>query len=240
MSGAARAAPRAGRAGARTRSDGDGIRHGGAGSRRGEPQLHDYHELSHQFGDTHNAADLERLHELQDVLEHGDGWRVKSRVEATIARLGLPEDAVVGTLSGGLRKRVALARALVAEPEVLLLDEPTNHLDIAGIEWLEELLKGYFGSVLFVTHDRRFLDNVTTRIIELDRGRLASFPGIFADYHRRKEEMLDAEAPPKREIRQAAGAGGGVDTQGHRGTPHAQRGPGAAARSAAPRARCAP
>ena len=156
--------------------------------------LLEYHALSHDFGDTHNAADLERLQQLQHDLEHADGWRINSRIEAVIARLGLQEDAVVGQLSGGVRKRVALARALVAAPEVLLLDEPTNHLDITGIEWLEELLKGYSGGVLFVTHDRRFLDNVATRTVELDRGQLASFDGGFAEYQRRKEEMLHAEA----------------------------------------------
>lgn len=159
-------------------------------------QLHDYHELSRQLSG--NAASdpalLERLHELQELLEHGDGWRGKSRVEAAIARLGLDPEAAVGTLSGGLKKRVALGRALVAEPALLLLDEPTNHLDIAGIEWLEQLLLDFKGSVLFVTHDRSFLDNVTTRVIELDRGKLASFPGSFAAYRRRKDEMLEAEA----------------------------------------------
>lgn len=158
-------------------------------------QLHDFHELSGQLSG--NAASdpalLERLHELQELLEHGDGWRGKSRVEAAIARLGLDPEATVGTLSGGLKKRVALGRALVAEPALLLLDEPTNHLDIAGIEWLEQLLLDFKGSVLFVTHDRSFLDNVTTRVIELDRCKLASFPGSFAAYRRRKDEMLDAE-----------------------------------------------
>jgi ATP-binding cassette subfamily F protein uup len=133
------------------------------------------------------------MQELQTEFEHNDGWTANSRVETTIAKLGLDPDAKVGTLSGGLKKRVALGRALVTEPELLLLDEPTNHLDVAGIEWLEELLVGFGGSVLFVTHDRRFLDNVTTRVIELDRGRLASFPGSYAEYQRRKDELLNAE-----------------------------------------------
>ena len=158
--------------------------------------LHEYHQLSHQLADDSgdHAALLERMQELQTEFEHNDGWSANSRVEATLARLGLDAEARVGTLSGGLKKRVALGRALVTEPALLLLDEPTNHLDVAGIEWLEELLVNFGGSVLFVTHDRRFLDNVTTRVIELDRGRLASFPGNYAQYQRRKEELLNAEA----------------------------------------------
>ncbi|HYK14362.1 MAG TPA: ATP-binding cassette domain-containing protein [Burkholderiales bacterium] len=158
--------------------------------------LHEYHELSHQLADEHgdHAALLERMQELQTEFEHNDGWSANSRVETTLAKLGLDADVKVGILSGGLKKRVALGRALVTEPELLLLDEPTNHLDVAGIEWLEELLSDFAGSVLFVTHDRRFLDNVTTRVIELDRGRLASFPGSYAEYQRRKDELLNAEA----------------------------------------------
>ena len=158
--------------------------------------LHEYHELTHQLAD--ETADhvvlLERMHELQTAFEHNDGWSANSRIETTIDRLGLDADARVGTLSGGLKKRVALGRALVTDPDLLLLDEPTNHLDVSGIEWLEELLINFTGSVLFVTHDRRFLDNVTTRVVELDRGRLASFPGNYAQYQRRKEELLSAEA----------------------------------------------
>ena len=156
--------------------------------------LIEYHKLTHGLTPTTTPAELDRMYELQHDLDHGDGWRINSRVEALIDRLALPADAIVRELSGGYRKRVALAQALAIEPEVLLLDEPTNHLDIAAIEWLQGLLKDYAGAVLFVTHDRRFLDDVATRVIELDRGALSSFPGSYADYQRRKEEMLHAES----------------------------------------------
>ena len=131
---------------------------------------------------------------LQTALEAQNGWAVQSRIDTAIQRLELDPEALVGSLSGGVRKRVALAQALVAEPEVLILDEPTNHLDFASIEWLEGLLNNFRGSVLFVTHDRRFLDNVTTRIVELDRGKMASFPGNFTAYQKLKELMLADEA----------------------------------------------
>jgi ATP-binding cassette subfamily F protein uup len=156
--------------------------------------LIEYHKLTHGMTPTTTPAELDRMDELQHALDHGDGWRINSRVEALIDRLALPADAIVRELSGGYRKRVALAQALAIEPEVLLLDEPTNHLDIAAIEWLQGLLKEYAGAVLFVTHDRRFLDDVATRVIELDRGVLSSFPGSYADYQRRKDEMLHAES----------------------------------------------
>jgi ATP-binding cassette subfamily F protein uup len=156
--------------------------------------LTEYHRLAHGLGHAPDAADLERLQHVQHELEHADGWNLNSRVDALLQRFTLDADAKVGQLSGGLRKRVALAQALAAEPELLLLDEPTNHLDVGTIEWLETLLQDYGGCVLFVTHDRRFLDHVATRIIELDRGRLASFPGRYAEYLKRKDAMLQAEA----------------------------------------------
>ena len=154
-----------------------------------------YHEVAHQLAvqEGDQPSLLERLHQLQTQLEAGEGWQLHQRVEAVLSRLDLPQDDLIDALSGGMKKRVALARALVAEPDLLVLDEPTNHLDIASIQWLEDLLKSFPGAVLLITHDRRFLDNVATRIIELDRGRLASFPGSFGEYRRRKAEMLNAE-----------------------------------------------
>jgi ATP-binding cassette subfamily F protein uup len=167
---------------------------------RGLGPLHklitDYHHLSHQLGEL--DADYEKLLEemqpLQTALEAQNGWAVQARIETAIDKLELNADALIGSLSGGVRKRVALAQALVAEPEVLILDEPTNHLDFASIEWLEGLLTSFRGSVLLVTHDRKFLDNVVTRIVELDRGQLNSFPGNFDAYQKIKERMLADEA----------------------------------------------
>lgn len=155
----------------------------------------DYHAVTHDMGmpDADIDALMTKMQELQHDLDAQNGWAAQSRVETVLSRLKLDADALVSTLSGGWRKRVALGRALVAEPEVLLLDEPTNHLDLEAIEWLEDLLLSFNGSVLFITHDRRFLDRLATRITELDRGKLTDFVGNFTQYQIKKEELLAVE-----------------------------------------------
>ena len=141
----------------------------------------------------HSEEALADLGTHQAALDANDGWAIAHRLERVLSRFELDPDRRIAALSGGLAKRAALARAMVLEPDVLLLDEPTNHLDIQTIAWLESLLVESNASVIFVTHDRSFLDAVATRIVELDRGRLSSYPGNYAAYRRRKAEELEAE-----------------------------------------------
>jgi ATP-binding cassette subfamily F protein uup len=158
-----------------------------------QAQLAEYERLAGQLGGNDDDAILEKMHELQVNLDAVDAWSLSNRVETTLDRLWLDKNALIGTLSGGTQKRVALACGLVGAPDVLLLDEPTNHLDFESILWLESLLRDYRGSILFITHDRSFLDNVATRIVELDRGKLLSYPGNFSAYKTRKAEQLAVE-----------------------------------------------
>jgi len=156
--------------------------------------LKEYDGLTGQFGQGDDDAVMARMHEIQVQLDAADGWNLAHKVDTVLDKLNLPGTLRMRELSGGMQKRVALARALVSAPDVLLLDEPTNHLDFTSILWLESLLRDFKGSVLLITHDRAFLDKVATRIIELDRGQLLSYPGNFAAYQARKAEQLAVEA----------------------------------------------
>ena len=158
--------------------------------------LVDYHEVTHSMGapDADIDALMDRMQGLQHELDAKDGWGMQAKVETVLSKLSLDPDTPVASLSGGWRKRVALGRALVADPEVLLLDEPTNHLDLEAIQWLEELLLNFTGGVLFITHDRRFLNRLATRIVELDRGKITEFVGNYENYLIKKEELLAVEA----------------------------------------------
>src|SRR5258706_7293997 len=144
-----------------------------------------------QYEEHAEGVDLDALRTRIEAL---DAWTWEQRVDTTLAQLHLDGTREIGQLSGGMKKRVALAQALVAVPDVLLLDEPTNHLDLDSIAWLEELLRGFKGAVMLVTHDRAFLDAVATRIVELDRGVLRSYPGNFSAYERLKEDQLASDA----------------------------------------------
>ncbi|MDE1182846.1 ATP-binding cassette domain-containing protein [Paraburkholderia sp.] len=168
-----------------------------AGLTQARAALDEFDQVAHELADApegpaHDAL-MSRLTALQSSLDTTDAWNWRNRVETTLAQIGLDGSLRVGALSGGMQKRVALARALVVQPDVLLLDEPTNHLDFDGIRWLEELLISQRSGLLFITHDRAFLDRVATRIVELDRGRLLSYPGNFSEYQTRKAQQLEVE-----------------------------------------------
>src|SRR5262245_54028478 len=154
--------------------------------------LTEYHQTTHVAG-AGECPSLQRMAELQERIDALAGWNIEQKVRTVLTRLGLSADQCFARCSGGIRRQTMLARALVSEPDLLLLDEPTNHLDIAAINWLEHFLLDYRGALIFITHDRMFLKRLATRIIELDRGKLSSFPGDFDAYLSKKEELLEVE-----------------------------------------------
>ena len=156
-----------------------------------------YHAASHALAEDYGDEALAELERAQHRLEAVDGWRMEQQVEQVISRMQLRADDAFDALSGGMKRRVLLARALAADPQLLLLDEPTNHLDVESIGWLEEFLLGWQGTLVFITHDRGFLQRLATRIIELDRGAVTDFPGDYQNYLRRRDEMDNAEALEK-------------------------------------------
>ncbi|MGD9841829.1 MAG: ATP-binding cassette domain-containing protein [Steroidobacteraceae bacterium] len=156
--------------------------------------LHEYHQLAQEISTHATTEQTRRLTHLQSILDAGDGWQLEQRVITVMTRLQLDSEACFAELSGGWRRRALLARALVCEPEILLLDEPTNHLDIEAIEWLEQALREFNGALLFVSHDRSFVNRLATRIIELDRGQLFVSEGNYETYVEKKTQLLAAEA----------------------------------------------
>ena len=159
--------------------------------------LSEYHVLTHGLTQAKNLAQLEKLH---NAIEANNGWQFDQNISIILSRLDLDPDKPMSQLSGGWQRRAALAKALVISPELLLLDEPTNHLDIDAIQWLEDQLLASNAGLLFITHDRSLLQRLATRIIELDRGQLTSWPGDYANFLRRKDELLNAETQHNKEF----------------------------------------
>ncbi len=155
--------------------------------------LQDYHHALHNFTENHNDQTTAELERAQNQVDIHNAWQLNQQVEEVLSRMQLDGDMDYTSLSGGMKRRVLLAKALVIKPDILLLDEPTNHLDLSAIRWLEEQLLNYKGALMFITHDRSFMRKLSTRIIELDRGILTSYPGDYDTYLRRKAEALHAE-----------------------------------------------
>lgn len=162
--------------------------------------LSKYHELLDKLAHDYTDEIMEQLNHYQQLLDHGNGWVVKNLIDTTISELNLNAEQYISELSGGVRKKVAIAKALVVNPDLILLDEPTNHLDIDAILWLEQVINNFNGSIILITHDRKFLDNTVNKILELDRGRVSVYPGTFSKYQELKERQLSDEAKTNAEF----------------------------------------
>ncbi len=195
--------------------------------------LAEYHRITHD-PDGVDRMSLQSLAQLQSRIESEGGWNINQKVETVLTRLSLPEEKLLSDCSGGTRRQVMLARSLVSEPDLLLLDEPTNHLDINAITWLEKFLLNYNGALIFITHDRTFVRRLATRIVELDRGRLTSFPGDFDAYLSKKDDLLEIEERASAKFDKKLAEEGGVDPPGSQGEANPQRGPGARFAGTAP------
>jgi ATP-binding cassette subfamily F protein uup len=162
--------------------------------------LAQYQDLTHKLADDSSEQILNELHTVQQALDKEHGWDLSYKIESIISLLALPADMEFSSLSGGLKRRVLLGQALVKDPDIILLDEPTNHLEIEAIDWLEKFLKGFAGTVIFITHDRTFMQSIATRMVELDRGKLSSYPGNYQQYLDRKQHELEVEQTQNREF----------------------------------------
>ena len=189
--------------------------------------LKQYHHVSHALAHDPSDANIRTMSQLQEQLDYQNGWQYETRINQVLTLLDLDPDVTLDSLSGGWLRKVALARALACDPDLLLLDEPTNHLDIDAINWLEEFLKDFRGAIVFISHDREFIHKLATRIIDLDRGVITSWPGNYDEYLQGKEEWLRVEELKKRRVRPQAGPGRGVGPPGDQGASYPQRGTGA-------------
>ncbi|MFT5542906.1 MAG: ATP-binding cassette subfamily F protein uup [Glaciecola sp.] len=162
--------------------------------------LKDYHHITNIIGDDPSEKNLNRMQELQEQLDTRNAWQFETRISNVLTQLQLEPDQILSELSGGWRRKAALARALVSEPDLLLLDEPTNHLDIDMVKWLEKALLNYTGAIIFISHDRAFIRKLATRIVDIDRGQVVSYPGNYEAYLEQKAHDLDVEQTHNREF----------------------------------------